>query len=251
MKKSIACIAGLLVAAAGIYASGKDRDKDAEKKPVNQIVDSGSFGIFFQGKRIGTETFKIEQAGQVGTVTADLKVTDGDTHAEQSSEMQVSGDGSLKIYKWHANLPAKEEAIVEPKDQILIEHLTPADQHKQDVTHILPISTVILDDNFFSHRELLVWRYLATGCVPKQDQTLACNPSQFGVFIPHQHVSGTVTVALLGRDHLTYKGAERELNKLRVDADGVQWLLWVEDPTDHYKVVKLAVPSTGVEVVRD
>jgi hypothetical protein len=26
----------------------------------------------------------------------------------------------------------------------------------QDVLYILPLSTVILDDNFFSHRELLV-----------------------------------------------------------------------------------------------
>jgi hypothetical protein len=49
--------------------------------------------------------------------------------------------------------------------------------------YILPLSTVILDDNFFSQRKLLVWRYLTTGCIPK-DGLLACNPSQFGFSFP-------------------------------------------------------------------
>jgi hypothetical protein len=33
-----------------------------------------------------------------------------------------------------------------------------------------------------------------------------------------------------------------------MDADGVQWVLWVDDT---YMVVKMEVPSSNVEVVRD
>jgi hypothetical protein len=38
------------------------------------------------------------------------------------------------------------------------------------------------------------------------------------------------------------------LNKLVLDSDGVQWLIWVDDD---YKVVKMSIPSSNVEVWRD
>jgi hypothetical protein len=249
VRKGIALIA-VLLAAMTLGAKEKDKDKDEKKSSGSHLVDSGTFGIYVGGKRVGTETFRIEQSGDVGTVTADLKVNDGSSRAEQSSEMQVGRDGNLKSYKWHSTLPAKEESTIEPKDSFLVEHVLPADQKKQDVPYILPLSTVILDDNFFSHRELLVWRYLATGCIPK-DGLLACNPSQFGVLIPHQHTSGSVVMELLGREKVPMKGGERELNKIKMDADGVQWLLWTEDPENHYKVVKMAVAAINVEVLRE
>jgi hypothetical protein len=247
VKKGIALLAALLMAAT---VAAKDKDKEEKKSSGPQLVDSGTFGIYISGKRVGTETFRIEQSAEVGTASADLKVNDGATRAEQSAEMQVGRDGNLRSYKWHSTLPAKEESVVEPKDQFLVEHILPADQHKQDVPYILPLSTVILDDNFFSHRELLVWRYLATGCIPR-DGLLACNPSQFGVLIPHQHASGSVVVELMGREKITVKGVEKELNKIKLDADGVQWTLWAEDPEGHYKIVKMAVPAINVEVLRD
>jgi hypothetical protein len=239
----------VIVLATCAFARGKDKPKD-KKPPAATTVDSGSFGIFLNGKRIGTEKFSIEQQPDLGIITAELKVDDGTSKAEQTSEMRVAGDGKLKLYKWQSTVPDREEAIVEPKEDLLIEHLTGADQKKQDVPYILPLSTVILDDNFFSQRELLVWRYLATGCVPKDSQ-LACGPSRFGVLVPHQHMAANTTVELIGREKIVVKGVERELNKLKVDADGVQWLIWVDDPDSHYKVIKMAIPSSNIEVWRD
>lgn len=228
-----------------------DKDKPKDKKPASaQIVDSGSFGIFLNGKRIGTEKFNIEQQTDMAIITAEIKVDDGTSKSEQSSEMRVGTDGKLKLYKWQATLPEHEEATVEPKEDILVEHLTGADQKKQDVPYILPLSTVVLDDNFFSQRELLVWRYLATGCMPKDNQ-LSCGPSHFGVLVPHQHAAAHTVVELMGRDKISVKGVEKELNKIKVDADGVQWLIWVDDPESRYKVIKMAIPASNIEVWRD
>src|SRR5947209_145848 len=249
VKKSI-CILGMLLMIASAGATDQKNNKEAEKKG-SQVVDSGSFGIFIAGKRIGTENFKIEQGAEVGTISADIKVNDGDSRAEQNSEMQIGRDGTLRSYKWHASVPDKADSVIEAKDQLLIEHLTPADQKKQDVPHVLPLSTVILDDNFFSHREVLIWRYLATGCVPHEAPLECDHPSQFGILVPHQHLAGTVTVQLLGRDKIMVKGVEQELNKIKLDADGVQWLLWVTDPEHGYKVIKMAIPADQVEVIRD
>lgn len=231
------------------FASDKDKPKDKKAAPP-QTVDSGSFGIFLNGKRVGTEKFNIEQQTDFAIITAEIKVDDGTSRSEQSSEMRVGTDGKLKLYKWQATLPAREEATVEPKEDILVEHLTSADQKKQDVPYILPLSTVILDDNFFSQRELLVWRYLATGCMPKDNQ-LSCGPSHFGVLVPHQHSAANTVVELIGRDKVSVKGVERELNKVKIDADGVQWLIWVDDPESRYKVIKMAIPASNIEVWRD
>jgi hypothetical protein len=247
-RKSILLLVLLLVS---ISAFAKDKEKPKDKKNSStQIVDSGSFGIFLNGRRVGTEKFNIEQQADVGVATAEIKVDDGASKSEQTSEMRVGKDGTLKLYKWQSTVPDREESIIEPKDDLLVEHLTAADQRKQDVPYIVPLSTVILDDNFFSHRELLVWRYLATGCVPKDGQ-LACASSRFGVLVPHQHMAANTTVELLGRDKINLRGAEKELNKLKLDADGVQWLIWVDDPENNYKVLKISIPSQKIEIVRD
>lgn len=228
------------------FGSDKDKPKDKKTAPA-QTVDSGSFGIFLNGKRVGTEKFSIEQDADLGIISAELRVDDGSTKAEQHSEMRVAPDGKLKIYKWQSMVPDHEESVVEAKDDFLVEHLTAADQKKQDVPYILPLTTVILDDNFFSHREVLLWRYLQTGCELKNGNR-DCGPSHFGALVPQQHIAINTTVELLGRDKTTINGVEKELNKFKLDADGVPWFLWMED---NYKVLKMTIPSGNIEVVRD
>lgn len=238
----------IFVAASCLGATPDQKDKKDASKGQEKTVDSGSFGIFVSGKRIGTETFRIEEGADVSVASSQIKVDDGSSKAEQTSEMRVGHDGSLRQYSWHSTVPTKEESIVEPKDEFLVEHITFSDQKKQTVPYILPLSTVILDDNFFSHREILVWRYLASGCVPQNGQ-LRCSPTQFGTLVPHQHISGNVTVQLMGRDKILVHGVEKEFNKVQLTADGVQWLLWLSD--EGYKVVKMAVPANNVEIIRD
>jgi len=217
------------------------------KAPISQVVDSGSFGIFVNNRRIGTEKFTIDQRSDASVMSAEIKVDDGTNKSEQSCEMQVGRDGKLSLYKWRSKAPRREESIVEPRDEFLIEHLAAADEKKRDIPYVLPLTTIILDDNFFTQRELLVWRYLATGCLPEGGQ-LNCAPSKFFFLVPRQHAQGSATVALLGREKITVKGVETELNKLTLDADGVRWLIWVDD---RYKVIKMAVPSANLEVRRD
>lgn len=240
MKKSV-LIPFILVLTFTLVAKDKNSDKKADK-----VVDAGAFGIYLSGKRIGTETFHIEQRPDMSVATSQIKVDDGSVKAEQSSEMQLLPSGNLRSYSWRSTSPEKAESVVEPKDELLVEHIS-AGALKQEMPYVLPASTVILDDNFFSQREILVWRYLATGCLPK-DQQLMCSTGYFGILVPHQHASSSATMQLLGRDKITYKGSEHELNKFKLECDGVQWFLWVDD---QYKVLKMAVPANNVEVIRD
>jgi hypothetical protein len=216
------------------------------KKESGKVVDAGTFGIFVNGKRIGTETFRIEDRGTIIT-NSQIKVDDGNQKAEQTSEMQVTQKGELRLYSWKSLVPNKEESVVEPKDEFLIQHVMPSDSKKQDIPYILPLTTVVLDDNFFAHRQLLVYRYLQTGCQLRNEH-LECSPSHFGVLVPRQHVAASANMELVGNEKTKVRSAELDLNKIKLDTDGVQWVLWVDD---QYKVVKMSIPAGNVEVVRD
>jgi hypothetical protein len=251
-------LAAVLFAATWLNAGDKNKPAD---KQESKVVDSGSYGIYSDGKRIGTESFKIEQRAGSSVATAEIKVDDGKIRATQTAEMQLAPNGDLQSYVWHGLVPLKEESSVEPSDQLLTEHMVDADLKKHSVPHLLPVSTVILDDNFFSHREILLWRYLATGCVSR-DNKFTCGPSNFGILVPHLHQASNATMEMVGRDKVTIKGVERELIKvaLRVgepqrlvvmnqkESDPGQWLLWVDD---QFKVMKITVSGSGIEVVRD
>jgi hypothetical protein len=240
MKTAILFLS-LLVLSCSVCAEQKG------KKETGKVVDAGSFGIFVNGKRIGTETFRIEEKADISIANSQIKVDDGNQKADQTSEMQITPKGELRLYTWKSIGPVKEESVVEPKDEFLVQHVTPADFKKQDIPYILPLATVVLDDNFFSHREILVWRYLATGCLRKDEQ-LTCGPSHFGILVPRQHTSGSVVMELVGMEKTKVKGVDIDLNKIKLDSDGVQWILWVDD---QYKVLKMSVPASNVEVVRD
>jgi hypothetical protein len=235
---------GSFVMAATMFLGASDQK---DKKAASKVADSGSFGIFVSGRRIGTETFHIEQRGDINVATSEIKVDDGKSKASQTAEMQVSPKGELRSYSWHSTLPQKEETSVEAKDQLLIEHVVPVDQKKLDLPHVLPLNTAILDDNFFSHREILIWRYLATGCLIKNNERL-CGPSSFGILVPQQHLAANVTVELIGRDKINVKGQDVEVNKIKMESEGIVWMLWVGDD---FKVMKMSVPANNVEVVRD
>ena len=256
------------VLASSLVLNATDKPKPKEKAS-SHIADSGSFGLYLNGRRVGTETFNItetlnsEQRPEYSTASSEIKFDDGKYRATQSAEMQISAKGELRSYVWHATVPQKEEASVEPKDQLLVEHIMPADQKKIDVPHMLPLSTVILDDNFFSQREILLWWYLATGC-KRQANDLMCGTGKFVILVPHQHVSGNATLELVGQEKVMVKGMERELNKIQLetngpkaltwlndqarDSDGLQWLLWVDD---QYKIIKMTVAGSNFEVIRD
>jgi len=253
MIKSI-LLGAVLCAASWLWAS--DKDKTA---PGTKVVDSGSFGIYIQGTRVGTESFKIEDHGDYSVATAEIKIDDGKVKAAQSAEMQLTPQGELRSYTWHATLPDTEESSVEPKDSLLVEHIIPADLKKIDVPHLLPLNTIILDDNFFSQRELLLWRYMKTFC----DAQFACRQGTFAVLVPRQHLSANATIELIGPDKVAINGSVRELSKVSVstgapkkllvmngqqEAENGQWMLWVDE---HLKIVKMTVIGSNIEIVRD
>jgi len=217
-----------------------------------ELVDSGSFGIFRQGRRIGSETFTIHQKADASVVAVQLKIDNGNDKASQTSELRIASNGDLRHYEWKELSPEKAQATVDYNDQFLVEHVTVTPGSKpRERAFMLPPSTVILDD-FFTHREVLLWRYLASFCgATLSPRGCKLQPGKFGVFMPRQQDSGIVTLNYEGKDKVTFRGSQRELDRFSLQPeDGAAWTLWMESSYP-FKLLRIVVPAENVEVLRD
>jgi hypothetical protein len=239
---------GLLLIPALMAAPTKDKQKQED---AGQSVDSGSFGVFMNGHRVATETFSIQQDGKGSLVTSEFKSEQGLDKALQSSELQLDSNGEIRRYEWKETLPEKITATVTPNDQFLNEQVSSVPGEKPlDQPFLLPASTSILDDYFLVHREVLLWKYLATGCHQEKGQ-LQCpmrERAQFGTLNPHSRSSAPVTVEFSGKEKVTLRGAERELNRFDLKGDAGDWAFWMDD---QFKLVRIVIADENTEVLRD
>lgn len=243
MKKWIGAVSAIALALAMVtFASAKN------SSPSAQVIDAGSFGVFVNGKRVATETFRVEQHPDMSVAKAELKV-EGAAKASQTAEIQLFPSGDLRRYEWQQMAPEKSQVTVLPNDEFLMETIDAAGAKPQQIPHLLPHSTAILDDNFFSQRELLAWRYMAAGCSVKNGAT-ECRlaPTQYGVLIPAQHTPTSVSLELKGKEKVEWHGKQQDMTALKLDADGQIWMLYMDD---EHKLDRILVPSEGIEVVRD
>jgi len=236
----------LLTASIGAAAPGKD-----DKAPAAQMVDSGSFGIFMGGRRVATETFSIHQNSSGSSIVSQFKSEAGAEKAEQTSSWEMATNGELRSYEWKEVSPGQSQAVVVSSQDFLTERFKSGPQDKEkEQPFMLPASSSLLDDYFFVQREVLAWKFLATSC--KQDKgALQCplkQPVQFGALNPHARSAMSVAVVFAGREKVTIRGAERELNRLDLKGDSIDWAIWLDD---QFKMQRILIAGENTEVVRD
>jgi hypothetical protein len=241
-------------AALGLACSlvGFAADKnDKQKAPPSQVVDSGSFSVLVKGQLVVTEAFNIRQENGNSRIKAELKET-GSGQTVQKSDMEITPSGELLHYEWSQSSPAVSSLTVVPNNDFLLEKITAAANGKPaEQPFLMPSTTAILDNNFFIHREVLAWRYLAAACHPKSgSQQCAKEAADFGVLVPQDHGSARVRMELVGNEKVTVHGAEKELLRLNLTGDGFEWALWVDDH-DQFKLMRVSIPADSTEVVRD
>jgi hypothetical protein len=239
----------ILILSLSVFASASDKKDKADS---SQKVDSGSFGVFVKGQRAATETFTIQQQNGLSIIKSQLKQTAGPgvDAVTQNSTLQITGAGDLIQYDWSQS--SGGSLTVLPKNDFLIEKVTPPGATKAaEKQFLLPSSSSVLDNNFFVHREVLVWRYLAAECKPDTGN-LKCEqgPTPFGVLVPQDQASMPIKLQLIGKEKVTIRGAERELLRVNLIGEDFQWALWVDD-RDQFKLIQVSIPADSIEVVRD
>jgi hypothetical protein len=238
------------VAASGSSASAAPMPKEKEKEHEGKLVDSGSFGVFQNGHRVGTETFSIYETGTGSVIRSEFKTENAPTQDVQSSELQLTASGDLRRYDWKELSPDKAESVVVPNEDFLNQKWSVGEEKEHEQPYLMPASTNILDDYFFIQREVLAWRFLAAAC--KQDKgQVQCPPrqrAQFGTLNPHQHASAALSAESLGREKVTLKSGPQELNKLELKSDASTWQLWLDD---QWKVMRISIVGENTVVDRD
>jgi hypothetical protein len=218
----------------------------ASKKSETNVVDSGVFGIYINGKRVASEKFEITQTPQMSVAKAELKLEDSKN--AQTAQLELTPAGNLVRYQWSEK--DQGSAVVEPKDEFLVEHVTLAQSSKAaEQPFILPASTLILDDYFFSQRQVLLWRYLATQCKIKPgEKGCMLSAAQFGVIVPRQQSSMQVSIEYKGQEKVNIKGTDQELTRFDLHADDTDWALYMDSA---YKIQKITIDASHTEVYRD
>jgi hypothetical protein len=240
-----------LVLTGCLWAVSRDQKKD-QKEPSGKKVDSGSFGVFIDGHRIGTETFSIYQGANGSIIQSEFK-TEGSAAptAAQSSEMQLAANGEIRRYDWKELSPGKAQSTVVPNDDFLTEKWSESPQEKpREQAFLLSSSTSILDDYFFVHRELLSWKFLAASCKQENGQ-VKCplkQRTQFGTLNPRQRSSAPISMQFAGREKVSLHGADTELIKLELKSETGDWDLWLND---QLMLERITIPAERTEVVRD
>ncbi len=238
-----AIVASFILSAAAGAADKKD-------KPAPQVVDSGAFGVMVKGQRVLTETFTIHQENGNSVIKSQLKEAAGSTPVSQKSDLQITSGGELLRYEWSD--PNGGSLTVLPNNDFLTEKIIPPGGAKPvEKPFMMPSTSTILDNNFFVHREVLAWRYLAANCKPEAGN-LKCQQgaAQFGVLVPQDQTSLSIRLELVGKEKITIHGTDRELLRLNLTGDSFDWSLWV-DPQDQFKLIRVAIPADSIEVVRD
>jgi hypothetical protein len=177
-------------------------------------AEHGRFNITKDGRKIGTDEFTVTMQGT--NYTIDGKVTIGDVII--TSQMQLndklmpisyeaaSGEGKMKI------------SIASPVSEL--ETVVGGDTSSADFR--FPDGGVILDNNFFHHYLILLYR-AQTG----QDS--------FSVFVPQDRSIGSATVRSTGAHSFDLQVGDLKM-QATTDAEG--------------KLIKLTVPSANVVVER-
>lgn len=210
-------------------------------------VDSGMFAVYVNRQQVATERFQIQQTGTGSTVISEFKLENGQQKSSQKAELQLTPMGDLRRYEWRELGPGKAHLEIEPSEDILIEQISPNPPEKtMKYPFMVARSTVVLDDYSFVQREILAWRYMAQACNGTL-QGCKLAPLQFGALVPQQHAAALVTVQYAGLEKVQLGGKERELNRLNMKVDEVDWILYLDGDL---KLIRIVVPSAQTDVVR-
>ena len=226
-------------------------EKEKETKHDGKEIDSGSFGILQNGHRVGTESFTIYQTNYGSLTHSEFKTENAPTEAAQTSELQLTATGDIRHYEWRELSPGKAQSSVIPNSDFLTQKWKTSPQEKEtEQPYLLPVSTSILDDYFFVHRELLAWKFLGASCKQEKGQ-LQCplkQRSQFGTLNPHQHSPAPLSMEFLGREKVSLKSGPQDLLKLELKGEADTWQIWLND---QFKVMRMVIVGENTQVDRD
>jgi hypothetical protein len=242
----IICTSVLLAIAfflsAGLKVTAQNKKSGSVAPLLYSGNESGTFRIYFSGAEIGQEKFQITESGSSVRASAETRLT-----IERDKEkvsflirpvLEFSRFFEPVSYEiGQESGPNKTKARITfkgPKSDAIYESGKETDARQID----LQKDVLVLDDNVFHQYIILAKRYdFAKGGI-----------QEFSAFVPQQFIAGGVSVSDKGMESVQVLSQNVKLQHLLVDTGELQISLWLDD---RHNLRKLAVPKSGVEVVRE
>lgn len=204
--------------------------------------ESGTFRIYFGGVEIGQEKFQIVESGSTVKASAETRLT----IERENQKVSFLVRPLLEFNRFfepasyeigQESGPNKTRARVTFKGAMT--DAVYESGRETDTRHIsLQKDVLVLDDNVFHQYIILTKRYdFAKGGI-----------QEFSAFVPQQFIAGGVSVSDKGLEAVQVSSQNLRLQHLLVDTGELQISLWLDDK---HGLRKLAVPKSGVEVVRE
>jgi hypothetical protein len=239
----------LLLASLPSFARDPQPDKKDQNRAQSKVVDSGSFGVFVKGQRLVTESFSIAQEDAATSVIKAQLKEDATSTIVQKSELHITNTGELVRYEWSQT--SGGSLTVAPNNDFLIERITTSASSKAaEQSFLMPSTSLILDNNFFVHREVLLWRYLVACKTEGADWKCPKDPVEFGTVVPQDRTSMSVRVQVVGKEKVNFHGADHDFLRLNLTGENFDWAVWVDDH-DQFKLMRVSIPADNTEVIRD
>ena len=227
---------------AGLTAPAQNKKSGSAAPLLYSGNESGTFRIYFSGTEIGQEKFQITESGGSVKASAETRLT----IEREKEKVSFLLRPLLEFNRFFEPVsyeigqesgPNKTKARVTFKGAM--SDAVYESGNERDARQIdLRKDVLVLDDNVFHQYIILAKRYdFAKGGV-----------QEFSAFVPQQFIAGGVSISDKGMETVPVLNQNLKLQHLLVDTGELQISLWLDD---RHNLRKLAVPKSGVEVVRE
>ncbi len=195
------------------------------------LKDKGLLRIYSNGQEVGVERFKIAPKAEGVQATAELQIkVEGVGRMKETANLVLRNGIEPISYKRVQKSHKRGSATLTFGPEKTTARYTTTEGGTQLMEYFLPKNVVILDTNFFHHYTFLVRQY----------DFLKGGIQHLNVLVPQEMRPGMVRVE--------HEGNDQSRRKLVVRTDELEIQIWTDAAG---RLMKLAVPSAKVEVLRE
>ena len=200
--------------------------------------DSGVLVILSQGRKVGTERFKIAPSASGLEATGELDVEmPGSTRASETCTLKLDAKLHPVSYVRQQRSPKKGSLNVDFGSPATTLTTNIGGEDEEQDFFLSAEHLAVLDTNFFHHYELLLRQY-----------DIIKNGSQvFNVFVPQEATPATISVEFVAVDNLTVGKTARKLNHFAAQTDEAKIDLWAGPDGEIYR---MSIPQANLEILR-
>ena len=222
-----------VVLAVTLATAAGQREQARARLPLAE--DRGTLHILQQGRPVGSESFQITASGSGWTARGETELQLEGAQGKVRSELRLRPDGSPERYEWTVEGPSRSAAIVRftgttAQVDLRVEGVAPFQQE-----FFFQAQPVLILDNNLNHQ----YAILAALYDWKRG-----GEQSFSVLVPQSLTPGTITAeAFVPAEN----PAGKTLQGLRVRSEDLELEVYLEEGR---RLIRLAVPAAGVEIVR-